>query len=112
MNTKSYTNTDPEAISTDPWASNETSHDFTDGTGFCSICGAYQKCSTEIAENPGSDLNPYLIENAGQLYWFAAVVNNELDKCVNPPQQKNVNACAQLNKNIVITKEKGICPYY
>ena len=104
MNTKSYTNTDPEAISTDPWASNETSHDFTDGTGFCSICGAYQKCSTEIAENPGSDLNPYLIENAGQLYWFAAVVNGELNKCEGSPVRKS-NACGKLFNDIVINND-------
>ena len=104
MSTKSYTNTDSEAISTDPWVSNETSHDFTDGTGFCANCGMYQKCTTEILSSPGSASNPYLITNLGQLYWYAAFVNCELDKCQDPPSY-NRNACGKLLNDIVINDD-------
>ena len=48
-----------------------------DKKGFCAntssdetVCGAYQPCKGE-----GTETNPYQISNAGQLMWFAAVVN-------------------------------------
>ncbi len=38
--------------------------------GFCIGCGAYEPCP-----GSGTAAEPYKISNAGQLYWFAAVVN-------------------------------------
>ena len=38
--------------------------------GFCTGCDAYQPCTGE-----GTAESPYLISNAGQLYWFANQVN-------------------------------------
>lgn len=38
--------------------------------GFCIYCDGYQPCNGE-----GTEDSPYLIGNAGQLYWFAAAVN-------------------------------------
>ena len=43
-------------------------HSYTNG--FCGICEGY-----EPAAGSGTEEDPYLIGNAGQLYWFAAVVN-------------------------------------
>ena len=104
MSTKSYTNTDPEESSTDPWSSDEINHDFSDGTGFCANCGIYQKCATDSPTSPGSASNPFLITNPGQLYWYAAFVNCELDKCQDPPSY-NRNACAKLMNDIVINED-------
>ena len=53
-----------------------TDHSY-DENGFCAnvangiTCGAY-----EPATGSGTEADPYLIENAGQLFWFAAVVND------------------------------------
>ena len=82
-------------------------HNFTEASnGFCTRCGKYQPCTTVSEDNSGSVSNPYLIENAGQLYWFAAVVNNELDKCAFPSAARNTNACAKLIRNIEINTEE------
>ena len=54
--------------------------------GFCETCGAYQQPS-----GSGTTSDPYLIKNAGNLYWFAAKVNN------NTP-----TACAKLDADIIV----------
>lgn len=38
--------------------------------GFCTVCGGYQPC-----KGSGTETDPYLIANAGNLYRFAAQVN-------------------------------------
>ncbi|MBR0423752.1 MAG: hypothetical protein IJJ04_03885, partial [Clostridia bacterium] len=58
--------------------------------GFCTKCGKYQACS-----GSGTSESPYLIDNAGKLYWFSAVVNNNLDKCAVSPGSRNVSACGK-----------------
>ena len=98
-NTRYYTNTDPAAVSDDQWYPSLTSHSF-DNNGFCTRCGAYQACTGE-----GTSSSPYQIGNTGQLYWFAAVVNNELDKCASPPAQRNTAACGILTDDIVINED-------
>ena len=73
-------------------------HDFEDNNGFCSYCDIYEAPSS----GTGTSGSPYQITNAGQLYWFAAVVNNELDKCDDAPAERNTSACAKLMSNITI----------
>ena len=97
-----YKGCTPSASSTsDIYYSNssDTTHTF-DGNGFCQYCGAYQACTGE-----GTSASPYRIGNAGQLYWFAAVVNNELDKCADAPASRNTAACALLTDDIIINED-------
>lgn len=55
------------------WSQEVHEHTFTaSSNGFCTSCSTgYQQ--PEVEE---SDEAPYLIANAGQLYWFAEHVNN------------------------------------
>ncbi len=64
------------------------------GNGFCDNCGGYQS-----AVGRGTDEDPYQISNAGQLYWFAAVVNNGYGNTA-----QNNAACAVLTDDIVVNK--------
>ncbi|MBQ3257455.1 MAG: hypothetical protein IJA67_08585, partial [Oscillospiraceae bacterium] len=49
-------------------------HDF-DDNGFCTVCDAYEPAVL-------NEENVYEIGNAGQLYWFAALVNSEANDLV------------------------------
>ena len=92
-----YTNINPAASNNDPWVPSEGDHIF-DNNGFCTRCGAYE--APTLNSN-----NYYEIDNAGKLYWFAAVVNNELDKCDNAPAERNASACGVLMDDIVINED-------
>ncbi len=61
--------------------------------GFCTACGGYEPA----VWNP--DTNAYEISNAGQLYWFAALVDGTL---ADVPQ--NIFANANLMQNIVVNE--------
>lgn len=77
-----YTNNESDTVN--------TPHTFTNG--FCENenCDAY--------EEPTKDTDgAYLIKNAGQLYWFAALVNGTLDGVA-----KNTSANAKLTADITI----------
>lgn len=60
--------------------------------GFCVRCDSYQPAS-----GTGTASDPYQIGNAGQLYWFAAVVNSGYHGT-----ERNVTACAVLTGDIVV----------
>ena len=81
-------------------------HDYVDvGNGFltCEACGtkSYQPATLNAS-------NQYEISNAGQLYWFAALVNGDESVCdydadTNPTgTQQNSAACAKLTADIVV----------
>ena len=63
-------------------------HQFSNG--FCSSCGGYERPAGQ-----GTVEAPYLIDNAGKLYWFAAVVNSGYGDV-----QQNLSACAKLTADI------------
>lgn len=62
--------------------------------GFCVACGHYQACAGE-----GTEEKPYKIANAGNLYWFAAIVQDGYDEL-----KKNRGACAILTDNITVNE--------
>ena len=62
--------------------------------GFCIYCGGY-----EPAHGNGTEADPYLISNAGQLYWFAAVVNTRYGD-----EARNESAWAELTANITVNE--------
>ena len=57
--TDGYSNTDGKQL------------DHTYENGFCTVCDGFQS-----ATGDGTESDPYQIGNAGQLYWFAAAVND------------------------------------
>lgn len=67
-------------------------HDY-DENGFCQNCGAYQPA-------PLNDNGFYEISNAGQLFWFASLVNG--DKNHADFENKNGSANAVLTNDIII----------
>lgn len=69
-----------------------------DANGFCANCGnGYQP-----ATGSGTTTDPYQISNAGQLYWFAAVVNG--DTAAVSGINQNVNANGKLTRNITVNQ--------
>ena len=68
-------------------------HDFTDNNGFCKLCGIYQ-VPTQNTEGA------YVISNAGELYWFAGLVNGTLTDGT----EQNTSANAVLTADIVVNK--------
>ena len=71
--------------------------------GFCTVCGAYQPATDSDSDGV------YEIGNAGQLYWFAALVNG--DKRVIKEAGENASKNAVLTKDITVNsgvlKEDG-----
>ncbi|OYP68288.1 hypothetical protein CIK98_03505 [Prevotella sp. P2-180] len=80
--------------------------------GFCHNCGAYQPATltTDKYDIDGDDTKDkvYEIGNAGQLYWFAGLVNGDTNVCdysadTNPTgTQQNKAAWAVLTANITV----------
>lgn len=62
--------------------------------GICSACGGYQPAQ----KNKESY---YEIDNAGQLFWFAGLVNGDKKVCTDDVTQ-NAGACATLTANITV----------
>ena len=62
--------------------------------GFCTICGSYEPATQD-------DAGTYQISNAGQLYWFAELVNGTLTDGT----AKNTAACAVLTTDITINEK-------
>ena len=60
--------------------------------------------ATKPAQGDGSAENPYQIENAGHLYWFAGLVNGDKNVIGNETQQ-NTAACAVLMGDITINEK-------
>ena len=69
--------------------------------GFCISCDGYQQAALTNDQydinGDGKKDNVYEISNAGQLYWFAALVNGKL-----PDTEKNANANAILKEDIIV----------
>lgn len=80
--------------------------------GICKACKAYQPATlaTDTYDINGDNTNDnvYEIGNAGQLYWFAGLVNGDASVCnydatSNPSgTQQNTAACALLTANITV----------
>lgn len=62
------------------------------------LMGATTITPTQPANGDGSENNPYQISTAGELYWFAGLVNGTL--AGDTPQ--NTSACAKLTESITI----------
>ena len=101
--TLSYSN-NPEGLSKNPV------HNY--DNGICKACKAYQPATltTDTYDINGDNTNDnvYEIGNAGQLYWFAGLVNGDASVCnydatSNPSgTQQNTAACALLTANITV----------
>ncbi|MDD6967543.1 MAG: YDG domain-containing protein [Firmicutes bacterium] len=70
------------------------SHSFNNNDGFCSSCDAYQEPNRDAS-------GVYEIDNAGQLFWFAGLVNGTLNGV---PQDRDANG--KLTADITIPKKK------
>lgn len=72
--------------------------------GFCISCDGYQQAALTNDQydinGDGKKDNVYEISNAGQLYWFAALVNGKL-----PDAEQNENANAILKKDIIVNSD-------
>ena len=71
--------------------------------GFCTLCDAYQPANLTTdrydMDGDGSKDEVYEISNAGQLYWFAGLVNGTLSG-----ETQNASANAVLTADIVVNK--------
>ena len=85
------------------YATKETGTHSIGENGFCTLCDAYQpaKLTTDKYDINGDDSKDavYEISNAGQLYWFAGLVNGTLSGVT-----QNTSANAVLTKDIVVNK--------
>ena len=74
-------------------------HSYTNG--FCVYCDRYEPCGGK-----GSLMDPYTISNAGQLYWFAAVVNTGYDGLeANRVARGILTADIIVNQNVLVDGE-------
>ncbi len=64
--------------------------------GFCILCDSF-----EIPEGSGTEGSPYLIDNAGKLYWFASLVNSNSYTAFHGKLTENI----VVNQNVL--KEDG-----
>lgn len=69
--------------SNSPLSDNPFAHNF-DDNGFCKYCGAYQPANLKSS-------GVYEISNAGQLFWFAALVNGDNTHAEFNQQDKSAN---------------------
>ena len=85
------------------YVTNETESHSIGENGFCACNNAYQpaELTTNKYDIDGDKINDevYEISNAGQLYWFAGLVNGTLSGVT-----KNTSANAVLTKDIVVNK--------
>ena len=76
-----------------------------DENGFCTNCGAYEPA--EIISDETSQYNGYYtVENAGQLYWFAGLVNGTLEG-VKQNTAANAVLTADITVNTGVLKSDG-----
>ncbi len=83
-----------------------TDHPGTFNNGFCTKCKKYYQ---KPSSGDGTSKSPYKINNGGQLYWFACVVNGseeDLVKCQNSPS-KNAAAYGNLTADINLANGNG-----
>ena len=72
-----------------------------DADGVCTVCGVYQPA--------GQENDIYQITNAGQLFWFAALVNGDAD-IIGTDVEKNAAASAVLTADITVPEGKAWTP--
>lgn len=72
--------------------------------GFCVNCGGYQPA---VQNENGT----YEISNAGQLFWFASLVNNDREYAEFDKQCNNANAVLTTNIDLESREWKPICDY-
>lgn len=77
-------------------------HDYTDNNGFCKICDEYQP-----PDLFGS--SRFLIKNGGNMFWFAALINNDGEHAYFTTSQSNIgeNAVALIYTDIDLEGSKG-----
>ena len=85
------------------YVTKETEAHSIDENGFCTLCDAYQPANLTTdkydIDGDNSKDEVYEISNAGQLYWFAGLVNGTLSGV-----EKNTSANAVLTADIVVNK--------
>ena len=95
-------NVDPDYTNIESNATERPAHKY-DENGFCKVCGVYEPALK-------NDSGVYEIGNAGQLYWFAGLVNGDKTVCdydssSNPDgTRQNSSANAILTDNIVVNE--------
>ena len=87
-----YTNCKNELTYSNSVPSGDGAHSY--DNGICSVCGGYQEA---VAASDGT----YEIGNAGQLFWFASLVNGTLTDGT----EQNTAANAVLTADIMLNKE-------
>ena len=70
----------------------------------CDVCGADKSTLSKPQNGDGSADNPYQIGKAGELYWFAGLVNGDASVCTGGVSQ-NKSANAVLTANITVNKD-------
>ena len=70
----------------------------------CDVCGADKSTLSKPQNGDGSADNPYQIGTAGELYWFAGLVNGDASVCTGGVSQ-NKSANAVLTANITVNKD-------
>ena len=85
------------------YVTKETEAHSIDENGFCTLCDAYQPANLTTdkydIDGDNSKDEVYEISNAGQLYWFAGLVNGTLSGV-----EKNTSANAVLTADIVVNE--------
>ena len=70
----------------------------------CDVCRADNSTLSKPQNGDGSADNPYQIGTAGELYWFAGLVNGDASVCTGDVSQ-NKSANAVLTANITVNKD-------
>ena len=70
----------------------------------CNVCRADNSTLSKPQNGDGSADNPYQIGKAGELYWFAGLVNGDASVCTGDVSQ-NKSANAVLTANITVNKD-------
>ena len=70
----------------------------------CDVCRADKSTLSKPQNGDGSADNPYQIGTAGELYWFAGLVNGDASVCTGGVSQ-NKSANAVLTANITVNKD-------
>lgn len=70
----------------------------------CDVCRADNSTLSKPQNGDGSADNPYQIGTAGELYWFAGLVNGDASVCTGGVSQ-NKSANAVLTANITVNKD-------
>lgn len=73
--------------------------------GFCNICDGYQAATLNDNDTTDTSDDYYEIGNAGQLYWFAAKVNNDKEWNLNGKLTADITVNENLVENVKFSNE-------